>query len=97
MIPGHQRGVITFRNSTTISAENLPPCHRKSGPDEPASPGGKSGKCVICMMAAITPLPPAVDGVPQLSFRESLVTAQPESTFAPHVPLPFSERGPPTA
>jgi hypothetical protein len=96
VIPGHQRGMITYPSSgDSISAAQLPPCHqKKQAPDAPAAPS-KSGPCVICMMAAMVVPPPAVDQVPQLSLRGPLEAARAEDAFAPNIPLPSSERGPP--
>jgi hypothetical protein len=98
VVPGHQRGVISFgQNASAVNSANLPPCHqKKQDPGAPATPKGKSGVCAICMMAAMTSPPPAVDSVPQPALRESLVLAQPRSVFTPNVQLPSTERGPPT-
>ena len=94
VVPGHQRRMISFSATGSVASSNLPPCHqKKQSPTEPASP--KSGVCVICMMAAMVVPPPAIDQVPQPSLRGSLEAARAEGAFAPNIPLPFSERGPP--
>ena len=98
VVPGHQRGVISFgQTASTIDDSKLPPCHqKKQTPATPGAPKGKSGPCAICTMAAMTSPPPAVDDVPRLALRESLATAHPDAVLAPSVHLPSTERGPPT-
>ena len=95
VVPGHQRGAISFPGSA-VSTADLPPCHQKKLPKSPTSPA-KPAQCVICTLAAMTSPPPAIEAVPELSYRESLVVPAPEVSFALHIPLPFSERGPPAA
>jgi hypothetical protein len=94
VVPGHQRRMIAFPASTSLASANLPPCHQKrQTPAAPASP--KSGVCVICTMAAMVVPPPAIEQVARPSFRASIDAARAEDAFAPNIPLPTSERGPP--
>ena len=98
VVPGHQRGVISFgQNASADTSANVPPCHqKKQTPASPANPKGESGVCAICMMAAMTSPPPAVDHLSPLALRESLALAQPHSVLTSNVQLPSTERGPPT-
>ena len=93
VVPGHQRGAISFPG-TAVSTANLPPCHQKRLPQSPTSPATPR-QCIICTLAAMTSPPPVVEEVSAPAFAAALAVEASQSIASAHTPLPVSERGPP--